>query len=148
MRKPREENPELARVLSRVNALMKHDLEPATSELSGEEVAERPVELTQGSIEPEDEVPVLTEVYEGELAISASTDVDALSGAEAPAVEPQDADDAALDAIVAELMPLIRAQVKKAVRQELVNMEKIVIHQLETEFLQTLMQRLRSDSAD
>jgi|GEM_PF-4057663 len=148
MRKSREENPELARVLSRVNALMKHDLEPATSEISNEEVAERPVELTQESLEHEDEVPVLTEVYEGELAISASADIGEFGGAEAAAVEPQDADDAALDAIVAELMPLIRAEVKKAVRQELVNMEKIVIHQLETEFLQALMQRLRSDPAD
>jgi len=150
MRKPREENPELARVLSRVNALMKHDLEPASEVPPEESPAEQAAQTEQDfpvQDQPEDEVPVLTEVYEGELAIPIPDDAESLASAHAES-RSSEPDDAALEAIVAELMPLIRAEVKKAVRQELVNMEKIVIHQLETEFLQTLMQRLRSDAAD
>jgi len=146
MRKPREENPELARVLSRVNALMKHDLEPASEASPAEQAAQTEQDFPVQD-QPEDEVPVLTEVYEGELAIPLPDDAESLASAHAES-RSSEPDDAALEAIVAELMPLIRAEVKKAVRQELVNMEKIVIHQLETEFLQTLMQRLRSDAAD
>jgi hypothetical protein len=144
MSKPREENPELARVLSRVNALMKHDLEPTGEIVSEDNPPDQHIQALQEY--PDDEVPVLTEVYEGELA-PVPPDASA-AGAMAASAMPLEPDDAALDAIVAELMPLIRAEVKKAVRQELVNMEKIVIHQLESEFLQTLMQRLRSDAAD
>jgi hypothetical protein len=152
MSKPREENPELARVLSRVNALMKHDLgspreaqRPATQELViPEEPMPASAEQTQVP-EPEPEVPVLTEVYEGEPPMPASHSL-ADFGVSASQEEVQD--DEALEAIITELMPLIRAEVKKAVRQELVNMEKIVNHRLETEFIQTLMQRLRSEPAD
>jgi hypothetical protein len=136
-----------------VNALMKHGLEssagaeePAPHEQVATEEPMVPAPIGEAlAIESEPEVPVLTEVYEGEPPIPAShslADLDvSTAGAEVQ-------DEEALEAIVAELMPLIRAEVKKAVRQELVNMEKIVNHRLETEFIQTLMQRLRSESAD
>lgn len=133
MSKPREENPELARVLSRVNALMKHDLETAAPPLTP--VQEAPVEA---------EVPVLTDVYEGELPDFAPSTMDNLA-ALGPVTEPPQIDDQALEEIVAELMPLIRAEVKKAVREELVNTEKIVRHRLETEFIQTLLEKLRAE---
>lgn len=133
MSKPREENPELARVLSRVNALMKHDLETAAPRSTP--VQEEPVEV---------EVPVLTEVYEGELPDFAPSTLNNL-GALGPVTEPPQVDDQALEEIVAELMPLIRAEVKKAVREELVNTEKIVRHRLETEFIQTLLEKLRAE---
>lgn len=133
MSKPREENPELARVLSRVNALMKHDLETA---------APPPTPVQEESVETE--VPVLTEVYEGELPDFAPSTLDNL-GALGPVTEPPQVDDQALEEIVAELMPLIRAEVKKAVREELVNTEKIVRHRLETEFIQTLLEKLRAE---
>lgn len=151
MSKPREENPELARVLSRVNALMKHGLESsvgAEEQAAQEQVAaEEPMvpAPTVEALATESEVPVLTEVYEGEPPIPASH---SLADLDVSAAGEEVHDEEALEAIVAELMPLIRAEVKKAVRQELVNMEKIVNHRLETEFIQTLMQRLRSESAD
>jgi hypothetical protein len=149
MSKPREANPELARILSRVNALMKHELEsPINHEPPMHEPAgQKQVEQADTNLVPEDEVPVLTEVYEGEVPALAPRTIDDFA---AITVDPSahEPDDAALEAIVAELMPLIRAEVKKAVRKELINMEKIVNHQLETEFLQTLMQRLRSEQSD
>jgi hypothetical protein len=138
MSKPREENPELARVLSRVNALMKHDLETSAQEAQNQEA---PVQ-EDGSAEVE--VPVLTEVYEGELPVLAVRSLDELPPPVTASQTPQ-VDDAALEAIVADLMPLIRAEVKKAVRQELVNTEKIVNHRLETEFIQTLLEKLRAE---
>ena len=138
MSKPREENPELARVLSRVNALMKHDLEKAAPPPLQQEV------LMEAEALAETEVPVLTEVYEGELPDFAPRSLDNLVMTDAVAEKPQP-DDQSLEEIVAELMPLIRAEVKKAVRQELVNTEKIVNHRLETEFIQTLMEKLRAE---
>lgn len=155
MSKPREENPELARVLSRVNALMKHDLQsPLETQTSVQDSVTPEIPASAGHAgipESEQEVPVLTEVYEGEPPLPASRSLDDIGVSAHPASSGPAAaqpDDEALEAIVAELMPLIRAEVKKAVRQELVNMEKIVNHRLETEFIQTLMQRLRSESAD
>lgn len=154
MSKPREANPELARILSRVNALMKHELEsPVTHEPVADEApvhepeVSKPAEQASEPVAPEPEVPVLTEVYEGESPILAPRTIDDFA---AFTVDPstEEPDDAALEAIVAELMPMIRKEVKKAVRKELINMEKIVNHRLETEFLQTLMQRLRSEQSD
>ena len=142
MSKPREENPELARVLSRVNALMKHDLEhPAHAEVEADAAELAEAELPEM---PEPEVPVLTEVYEGELPAFTSRSLNELVPPE-PVLQTPQVGDAALEAIVAELMPLIRTEVKKAVRQELVNTEKIVNHRLETEFIQTLLEKLRAE---
>jgi len=154
MSKPREANPELARILSRVNALMKHELEPtvthepAMDNPPAHEPAVQPsIEQASEPEEPEHDVPVLTDVYEGEAPILAPRTIDDFA---AFTVDPSadQPDDAALEAIVAELMPMIRKAVKKAVRKELINMEKIVNHRLETEFIQTLMQRLRSEQRD
>ena len=154
MSKPREANPELARILSRVNALMKHELEspvthePAVDNTPAQEPSDQPpVEQASEPEEPEHDVPVLTDVYEGEAPILAPRTIDDFA---AFTVDPSagQPDDAALEAIVAELMPMIRKEVKKAVRKELINMEKIVNHRLETEFIQTLMKRLRSDQRD
>lgn len=137
MSKPREENPELARVLSRVNALMKH-----------EEVV---TEVFTESAQDEPELPVLTEVYEGEPLDFAprhpkEVGVQALATEVAkPSEEELQAEDR-VEAILAQLMPLIHSEVKKAVRQELINMEKIVNHRLETEFIQTLLQKLRAEA--
>ena len=143
MSKPREENPELARVLGRVNALMKHE----------EVVAEVVTEPAAGA----PELPVLTEVYEGEplafaprnpqeLGVQALAKEVAELSEEGFQVEEVSQTDERVEAILAELMRLIHSEVKKAVRQELINMEKIVNHRLETEFIQTLLQKLRSES--
>ena len=143
MSKPREANPELARVLSRVNALMQHDLEASSPDAAAQEAiqSERIVESDyQAKVEVE--LPVLTDVYEGEPPIPVTRELDDFGVSVSPSEVPPD--DQALQAIVAELMPLIRKEVKRAVRKELINMEKIVNHRLETEFIQTLMRRLES----
>jgi hypothetical protein len=129
----REENPELARVLSRVNALMKHD--PVMQPL--------PEAAVEAQVSAEAEVPVLTDVYEGELPAFASHSQGGSATTDPVTLTPS-SDEGAIEAIVAELRPLIHAEVKKAVRQELVNLEKIVNHRLETEFLQTLLEKLRT----
>lgn len=136
MRKPREENPELARVLSRVNALMKHgDIAPAPTS-DGETASDDVVSADSHINDVADaDIPVLTEVYEGPPPSFRNT-----------ATEEEAAESLNVEAILAELLPLIRAEVKKAVRQELVNTEKIVNHRLESELVQTLLERLRNQT--
>lgn len=134
MSKVREENPELARVLSRVNALMQHD----------EIAEEQPETAASGSATAEEEVPVLTEVYEGQPLNFAPRDLEEVAGANLLPADSQQSREEKLEAILQELLPLIRAEVKKAVRQELVNTEKIVNHRLETEFIQTVLDKLRT----
>lgn len=133
MSKAREENPELARVLSRVNALMQHD-----------EVAEENAQAAE-SARPEEEIPVLTEVYEGEPLNLVPHDLGEIVNSDLPAADLSQSREEKREAILQELLPLIRAEVKKAVRQELVNTEKIVNHRLETEFIQTVLDKLRTD---
>lgn len=137
MRKSREENPELARVLSRVNALMKHG---ETALNTTDDPGNAPSDEAPGldTVSEDAQIPVLTDVYEGEPLNFPAT--------ETSPVEEQAIQNANMEAILAELLPLIRAEVKKAVRQELVNTEKIVNHRLETELIQTLLERLRSDT--
>lgn len=140
MSKTREENPELARVLSRVDALMQHD-----------EIAEEKGRLQEPSVTEsdadEEEVPVLTEVYEGQPLNFAPRELEEVAGTDLLPVDSQQDREERLEAILQELLPLIRAEVKKAVRQELVNTEKIVNHRLEAEFIQTVLDKLRKDES-
>ena len=137
MSKAREENPELARVLSRVNALMQHDEIAQERDQPPESTA-----TTSGTAE--EEVPVLTEVYEGQPLNFAPRELEEVAGADLLPADSQQSREEKLEAILQELLPLIRAEVKKAVRQELVNTEKIVNHRLETEFIQTVLDKLRA----
>lgn len=136
MSKTREENPELARVLSRVDALMQHD------EIAEEKGLPQEPAATE-SVDVEEEVPVLTEVYEGQPLNFAPRELEEVTGTDLLPVDSQQDREERLEAILQELLPMIRAEVKKAVRQELVNTEKIVNHRLETEFIQTVLDKLR-----
>lgn len=136
MSKTREENPELARVLSRVDALMQHD------EIAEEKGRPQEPSVTKSAAD-EEEVPVLTEVYEGQPLNFAPRELEEVAGTDLLPVDSQQDREERLEAILQELLPLIRAEVKKAVRQELVNTEKIVNHRLETEFIQTVLDKLR-----
>lgn len=132
MSKAREENPELARVLNRVNALMQHD-----------EVAEASTQPAEPE-QTEEIIPVLTEIYEGEPLNFVPRDFDELA-LDVPTEDSSVSREERLEEILQELLPLIRAEVKKAVRQELVNTEKIVNHRLEKEFIQTVLEKLRNE---
>lgn len=140
MSKTREENPELARVLSRVDALMQHD------EIAEEKGRPQEPSVTESAAD-EEEVPVLTEVYEGQPLNFAPRELEEVAGTDLLPVDSQQDREERLEAILQELLPLIRAEVKKAVRQELVNTEKIVNHRLEAEFIQTVLDKLRKDES-
>ena len=132
-----EENNELAQVLNRINALMKH----------GEVQAE--------SLAPAENIPQLTEVYEGEPLSFISrpagefpilnellADTEALPVVFSGQIDVQQAEK--IEALLAEMLPLIQAAVKKAVLQKLVNAEQPLCAKIEAEIMQTLRERLQS----
>ena len=124
-----EENHELAQVLNRINALMKH----------GQPPAETPVF--------DEEIPLLTEIYEGELLIFTPRNevLPTLSQAANPTDDAPEAIPAELiEAVLSEMVPLIRAAVKEAVRRELENAERSLGSQLEAEVIHAVRERLQS----
>jgi hypothetical protein len=124
-----EENHELAQVLSRINALMKH----------GQPPAETPVF--------DEAIPLLTEVYEGEPLVFTPhhEEFPTLSQVAKSTDEAPDAIPAELiEAVLSEMMPLIHVAVKKAVRQELENAEQSLGIKLETEVIHAVRERLQS----
>lgn len=123
------ENHELAQVLNRINALMKH----------GQPPAEMPVF--------DEAIPLLTEIYEGELLTftSRNEDFPTLNQIASPGNDVPDAIPAELiETVLSEMMPLIQAAVKKAVRQELENAEQSLGSQLEADVLHAVRERLQS----
>ncbi len=124
-----EENHELAQVLNRINALMKH--------------VQSPVEIPV----LDEEIPLLTEIYEGEplTFTPRNEEFPNLNQAANPNDEVPDAIPAELiEAVLSEMMPLIQAAVKKAVRQELENAEQSLGSQLEADVIHAVRQRLQS----
>lgn len=132
-----EENNELAQVLNRINTLMKH----------GEVQAE--------SSDQAENIPQLTEAYEGEPLTFISrpagefpilneliADAEALSVGFSGQMEAQQAEK--IEALLAEMLPLIQTAVKKAVLQKLVNAEQPLCAKIEAEIMQTLRERLQS----
>ncbi|MEO8417781.1 MAG: hypothetical protein ABI475_03555 [Methylophilaceae bacterium] len=124
-----EENHELAQVLNRINALMKHDQPPA----------EMPV--------LDEEIPLLTEIYEGEPLTFTPRNEEfptlnqvANSSEDVPDAIPAEL----IEAVLAEMMPLIQVAVKKAVRQELENAEQSLGSQLEAYVIHAVRERLQS----
>lgn len=126
---------DLAKVLSRINALTKQP--PADKPLPQFDEA----------------IPLLTEVYEGtmpvlqarsELAPQAAKVFPALnqirvSEAEARALSPE-----LIERLMAEMAPLIEEAVKKAVKGELKAAQQALNTRLEAELVQTLRLRLQS----
>jgi hypothetical protein len=123
------ENHELAQVLSRINALMKH----------GQPSTETPVF--------DEAIPLLTEVYEGEPLIfpPRNEEFPTLSQVATPTDNESGPIPAELiEAVLSELMPLIQAAVKKSVRQELENAEQSLATKLEAEVIHAVRERLQS----
>ena len=136
-----KENNELAQVLNRINTLMKH----------GEIQAESSVPTEN----PTENIPQLTEVYEGEPLTFVSppagelpilnellADAEALSVEFSGQMEVQQAEK--IEALLVEMLPLIQIAVKKAVLQKLVNAEQPLCAKIEAEIMQTLRERLQS----
>lgn len=124
-----EENHELAQVLSRINALMKH----------GQPLVETPVF--------DEAIPLLTEVYEGEPLVfpPRNEEFPTLDQIANPTDDVPDAIPAELiEAVLSEMMPLIQAAVKEAVRQELENAEQLLGTKLEAEIVLAVRERLQS----
>ena len=116
-----ENNQDLAQVLGRINALMKH------SDKSAQVM--------------NDEIPLLTEVYEGapltftshrpKFATPGITELDSKLSVTGLTQE-----------MLNELLPLIQAAVRTAVQQELANAEKKLCSKIEADVLESLRQRL------
>lgn len=125
-----EKNQELAQVLSRISALMRHG-EPAT---------EAPV--------LDESIPLLTEVYEGEPITFAShhpQEFPALNQVSSPLSATDNPIPAeVVEMLLIEMMPLIQTAVRKAVQQELANAEQLLSTKLEAELIQSLRERLQS----
>jgi hypothetical protein len=128
-----KENDELAQVLSRVNILMKHG-----------EVQ------TESTIQAES-IPQLTEVYDGEPLVFISRPAGEFptlnefvsgspTGTVAVAAKVSDQTEK-MEALLAEMTPLVQAAIKKAAQQKLVDAE--LRTKIEAEIMQTLRERLQ-----
>src|SRR3989344_6224597 len=112
-------------------------------------------EVQAESLAPAENIPQLTEVYEGEPLSFISrpagefpilnellADTEALPVVFSGQIDVQQAEK--IEALLAEMLPLIQAAVKKAVLQKLVNAEQPLCAKIEAEIMQTLRERLQS----
>ena len=126
-----EQNQELARVLSRIQALTQH--------VATEGVSESPTV---------DELPLLTEVYEGDplvFAAHALDDFPALRQIAGYQQERGEIPPEVIEILLQEMRPVLRSAVKLAVEQELAQSTQALCDKLETELLQSLRKRLESN---
>ncbi|HEY8118376.1 MAG TPA: hypothetical protein VIE91_03990 [Methylophilaceae bacterium] len=122
-----ENNQDLAQVLGRINALMKHGDKSAPA--------------------LDDEIPLLTEVYEGEPLTFTSHRPKPASPDTTEIIEGLDSKlsvTGPTHEMLNELLPLIQAAVRTAVQQELANAEQKLRSKIEVDVLESLRQRLRS----
>ena len=132
-----EESQELAQILSRVNAVMRHgnaenqqQQEPAVAD---------------------ETIPLLTEVYEGEPVEFSARLIPEFPILDEVAQEPAAVTPAQvsipaeiLEALLAEMTPRIQSAVHQAVQQHLENAEAMLSLKLETELIQSLRERLQA----
>ena len=121
---------ELARVLNRIQALTQHTAEEQEQE--------------QEQVE---ELPLLTEVYEGEplvFAAHALDDFPALRQIAGYQQEHGGLPPEVIDSLLQEMRPVLRSAVKAAVEQELAQSTQALCSKLEAELLQALRKRLES----
>ena len=122
---------ELARVLNRIQALTQHTAEEQEQE--------------QEQVE---ELPLLTEVYEGEplvFAVHALDDFPALRQIAGYQQEHGGLPPEVIDSLLQEMRPVLRSAVKAAVEQELAQSTQALCSELEAELLQALRKRLESN---
>lgn len=126
------EDQELARVLSRIQALTQHAAEAPAGE---------PVEPAAETL------PLLTDVYEGEplvFAAHALDDFPALRQIAGYQQEQGGLPPEVIESLLQEMRPVLRSAVKAAVEQELAQSTQALCAKLETELLQALRKRLES----
>ena len=119
-----EQNQELARVLSRIQALTQH--------VATEDV---------------DELPLLTEVYEGDPLVFAAHALDEFPALRQIAGYQQERGEIppeVIEILLQEMRPVLRSAVKSAVEQELAQSAQALCDKLEAELLQSLRKRLES----
>ena len=124
---------ELARVLNRIQALTQHTAEEQEQEQEQEQV---------------EELPLLTEVYEGEplvFAAHALDDFPALRQIAGYQQEQGGLPPEVIDSLLQEMRPVLRSAVKAAVEQELAQSTQALCSELEAELLQALRKRLESN---
>lgn len=130
-----EESQELAQILSRVNAVMRHGN----------------AENQQEPAVADETIPLLTEVYEGEPVEFSARPIPEFPildevAQEPAAVTPTQVSIPAeiLEALLAEMTPRIQSAVQQAVQQHLENAEAVLSLKLETELIQSLRERLQA----
>lgn len=133
-----EESQELAQILSRVNAVMRHG--------NAEEQKQQ-----QEPAVADETIPLLTEVYEGEPVEFSARPIPEFPildevAQEPAAVTPTQVSIPAeiLEALLAEMTPRIQSAVQQAVQQHLENAEAVLSIKLETELIQSLRERLQA----
>jgi hypothetical protein len=124
-----EVNQELAKVLSRINALMRH-------------------EQTQADPAKFDEqIPLLTEVYEGEPLVFSARSLDEFPALRQIASHTEDhgrVPPEVIELLLEEMAPVIKSAVRTAVEQELARSTQMLCTKLEAELVQSLRKRLQS----
>lgn len=125
-----EENQELAKVLSRINALMRHDA-PDTPPPAFDE-----------------QIPLLTEIYEGEPLVFSAHSLDEFPALRQIAGYSENSGQIppeVIEILLQEMNPVIKSAVKAAVEQELAKSTQALCAKLEAELIQSLRKRLQSN---
>jgi hypothetical protein len=125
-----EDNQELAKVLSRINALMQQHTPD--------------VETPDG----DEQIPLLTEVYEGEPLVFSARSLDEFPALRQIAgysenqgqIPPE-----VIEILLQEMNPVIKSAVKAAVEQELAKSTQMLCAKLEVDLIQSLRKRLQSN---
>jgi hypothetical protein len=126
-----DENNELAKILSRINTLMgdrESQLEVIASEM---------------------EIPELTEIYEGgPLSFTAHSSDEFPGLVEDLNPNTAEPDPEIVEALLIEMTPMIQDIIRRAVRQEIENVEQPLSARLELEVMQSLREKLKSRLAE
>lgn len=123
-----EENQELAKVLNRVNALMRH-------------------EQPQSDAARFEDIPLLTDVYEGEPLVFSARSLDEFPALRQIASHTEDhgrVSPEVIELLLEEMAPVIKSAVRTAVEQELARSTQMLCTKLEAELVQSLRKRLQS----
>jgi hypothetical protein len=125
-----EDNQELAKVLNRINALMQHHA-PETEAPDGD-----------------DQIPLLTEIYEGEPLVFSARSLDefpALRQIAGYSENQRQIPPEVIEILLQEMNPVIKSAVKAAVEQELEKSTQMLCAKLEVDLIQSLRKRLQSN---
>ena len=124
-----EENQELAKVLSRVNALMQHEVTDAES------------------ADDDEAIPLLTEIYEGEPLVFSARSIEEFPALRQIAsyqeslgkIPPE-----VIETLLQEMRPVIKSAVRAAVEREFEKSTQALCIKLEAELVESLRKRLQS----